>query len=215
MINNHYQYKYPFRSITLQFVLICCQMYWYSLRLMSAHWLNNRNSCGSSQRQTCQQVLILLPFFKLPHKEDDQFIPADLFECEPWKEHDTVLHHLHPPAVFVWCCSFTVFAAACEQRMGLQHGGRMGGGRQHGTLFVTDRKCSLFSLTPCWFEISICLLNSCNIWEVNVNLLEKLFKCSKLDTNDVCCSRYMSHDSYRNWMKGFLQQGHKCIYVAW
>lgn len=65
-------------------------------------------------------------------RKGDQIIATDLFDCEPLKVHDTVLHHLHPPAVFVWCCSLTIFAAACEQRMGLQHGGRIGGGGSMG-----------------------------------------------------------------------------------
>lgn len=53
-----------------------------------------------------------------PHGSRDQK-PQTSLNCEPWKTLDTVLHYLHPPAVVVLRRSHTIFAAACEQRIGL------------------------------------------------------------------------------------------------
>lgn len=103
-----------------------------------------------------------LNFLTPEMKQDNQIgerrssdIAKDLFDCKPCKVCDTVLHHLHPPAVSVGSCSATIFAAACEQRTGLQRGGRMGGGGSMGH-FVTDRKCSLLSHDKGLVAISAC-----------------------------------------------------------
>ncbi len=80
---------------------------------MSAHLLNDENSLGSSHKRCLSTSLgstapLELLFRELKQeeeqvreREEEQFIATDLFDCEPWKVHDTVLHHLHPPAVFV------------------------------------------------------------------------------------------------------------------
>lgn len=67
--------------------------------------------------------------------------------------------------------AFTIFTAAWKQRLGQQRVARMSGGWQHGTLFLTDRKCC-FSwpfLLRCpmmllWPQISVCFWTQAERW---------------------------------------------------
>lgn len=155
------------------------QIYWNRMIRISAHWLNNENSCGSSQRDACQRGLI-----ELVSGRDLTPLQTSL-TVKPQK-HKTQLSSTY---ILLLCLCDVTATLFFQLHVSREWGWSLVGGWEGVAAwdsFVTDRKCSLLS-----HDIVLtrdrCLLNVYNLFKVDGALLWQstffcLFLCSSHDT---------------------------------